>query len=393
MSLALRQQALDAVLAAFRPLWHAQPFREIRPGWCAEWPALAAELLALDDDRLAHLSDDGRAAAGLVARHIGDLAVLPELAHVADCTAQPLPDFGPFWAWEIPGRKRGQIEAFAASALGCGRPVVDWCGGKGHLGRLLARHWQVGVTTLEIDPALCADGVNLARRAGVEQRFVEADVLRPGLPLPAGGHAVALHACGHLHRTLVAQAAAGGMEALDVAPCCYYRGVAGDYRPLSGKLRTQLASDDTRLAVTESVTAAPRRLRQRDREMAWKLGFDAWRRELAGTDGYRAFKPVPAAWMRGSFPEFMARMVERERLATPTPQQADALERQGWQRQHEVMRLSIVRQAFRRPLEVWLALDLAVRLENDGYAVRLGRFCERRLTPRNLLISARRDRA
>jgi len=53
------------------------------------------------------------------------------------------------------------------------------------------------------------------------------------------------------------------------------------------------------------------------------------------------------------------------------------------------MRLSIVRHAFRRPLEVWLALDLAVRLENDGYAVDLGRFCERPLTPRNLLISAR----
>ena len=52
-------------------------------------------------------------------------------------------------------------------------------------------------------------------------------------------------------------------------------------------------------------------------------------------------------------------------------------------------RLSIVRHAFRRPLEIWLALDLAVRLENDGYSVSLGRFCERRLTPRNLLISAR----
>ena len=39
--------------------------------------------------------------------------------------------------------------------------------------------------------------------------------------------------------------------------------------------------------------------------------------------------------------------------------------------------------------EVWLALDLAVRLENDGYSVSLGEFCERRLTPRNLLISAR----
>ena len=123
--------------------------------------------------------------------------------------------------------------------------------------------------------------------------------------------------------------------------------------------------------------------------MAWKLAFDLWRREVEGVDEYRSFKPVPAAWMRGCFHDFMAPMTQRERLAMPSAQQLDALERQGWQRQREVMRLSIVRQAFRRPLEIWLALDLAVRLKNDGYAVTLGRFCERRLTPRNLLISAR----
>ena len=389
MNLGERQRALDVTLAALRPLWHARPFSEMRPAWCLEWPALTAELLSLDDIEQSRLAYDGEAAANFVARHIEDVAVLPGLAQVAASHSRPLPDFGPFWAWEIPGRKRGQIEAFAASTVCSGRPVIDWCGGKGHLGRLLARHWQVGVTTFEIDCALCADGVQLAHRAGVEQRFIEADVLQPGLALPAGGHAVALHACGDLHRTLVGQAADRGLTALDVAPCCYYRGVSGDYQPLSGNLQSHLTADDTRLAVTESVTAAPRRLRQRDREMAWKLAFDAWRREVDGVDEYRSFKPVPAAWMRGGFPEFMARITQRERLAMPTARQLDALERRGWQRQREVMRLSIVRQAFRRPLEIWLALDLAVRLENDGYAVSLGRFCERRLTPRNLLISAR----
>ena len=54
------------------------------------------------------------------------------------------------------------------------------------------------------------------------------------------------------------------------------------------------------------------------------------------------------------------------------------------------MRLSIVRHAFRRPLEVWLALDLGLFLEGAGYEVSLGTFCPRRLTPRNLLLSARR---
>ncbi|MGA9395114.1 MAG: methyltransferase, partial [Azonexus sp.] len=135
MTLADRQRALDALLAEFRPLWHAQPFREHRPDWCRQWPALAAELLALDDSELAHLADDGEAAAEFVARHVGDLAAMTDLARVPDCSRTLLPDFGPFWAYGIPGRNRSQIEAFAASAAYSGQPLIDWCGGKGHLGR------------------------------------------------------------------------------------------------------------------------------------------------------------------------------------------------------------------------------------------------------------------
>ena len=389
MNPAARQQALDRVLSECRPLWHAQPFREIRPDWCRRWPALTDELLALDDGAQARLADDGEAAAALVACHVPEVAVLPELADVAAGRKGSFADRDRFRDRDIPGRKQAQIAAFVAAVHGPGLPVVDWCGGKGHLGRLLASHWKVPVTTLDINPVLCADGEVLAARAGVAQDFVVADVTLPGAPLDRGRHAVALHACGNLHRALVTRAAPSGLAALDVVPCCYHLGIEGNYRTLSGNLRTVVTGDDARMAVTEAVTAAPRRVRQRDREMAWKLGFAAWRRLQDGSRQYRSFRPVPAAWSRGSFGEFMRLMAQREQLALPAARGMDELERLGWQRQREVMRLSIVRHAFRRPLEVWLALDLAVRLENDGYAVDLGRFCERPLTPRNLLISAR----
>ena len=388
MMLAAHQRALDGLLAEFRPLWHAQPFREPRPDWCRQWPALATELLALDDSEQARLADDSEAAAEFVARHVGGLAEIAGLGRIDDCSHSSLADHGTFWAYGIPGRKRSQIEAFAASATHSGQPLIDWCGGKGHLGRLLALHWKVGVTTLEMNRSLCADGEQLAGRARVGQDFVVGDVMLPGTRLPQGGHAVALHACGHLHRALVGRAATSGLVALDVAPCCYHLGVAGDYVPLSGPLLTRVTGDDARLAVTESVTSAPRQRLQRDQEMTWKLAFDTWRR-LQGGDEYVNFRPVPASWMRRSFAEFMVLMTRREQLPEPDAHCMTSLEERGWERQREVMRLSIVRHAFRRPLEVWLALDLAVRLENDGYAVSLGRFCERRLTPRNLLISAR----
>jgi hypothetical protein len=165
--------------------------------------------------------------------------------------------------------------------------------------------------------------------------------------------------------------------------------VVDRYQPLTQGLKLSLSRDDTRLAVTETVTASPRETRKRDREMAWKLGFDAWRREVCG-EVYRTFKPVPDVWMRSDFSEFLLRMAEREGLPTPSPTVAQEFEAKGWQRRHDLMRLSIVRHAFRRAIEVWLALDLAVYLEEQDYVVNVGSFCERQLTPRNLLISARR---
>lgn len=387
MRLAERQRQLDDLLPVFNDLWHPQPFRERRPHWCQGWPGLADELLKLADDDVTRLNDDGGAALALLARHVPAVAELAALAALPRRPEAGLTAHNSSWAWEIPGRKQQQIEAFARASQCAGNAVIDWCGGKGHLGRLLALQWQVPVQTLEIDAALCADGAALAKRQCLDHQFINADALTAADWPKRGQHAVALHACGDLHRRLIEYGAALGVARLDVAPCCYYRGVGDRYGAMSGHLRTVLSRDDVRLAVTETVTASARLTRQRDKEMAWKLGYDAYRR-AASAGGYQTFKPVPAAWFRGSFFEFLVLMAGRVGLPPPASALAGEFEACGWQRQREVMRLSIVRHAFRRALEVWLALDLAVYLENKGYAVALGSFCERRLTPRNLLISA-----
>lgn len=389
MRLAARQQQLDALLPVFQPLWHAQPFREARPDWCQRWPALAAELLALDDDAAAALNGDSRAALLVLARHVPEVAALGPLLELPSRPAQPAGSAGERWAWEIPGRKRAQIEAFAAAARPGGEPVLDWCGGKGHLGRLLAHLWQLPVRTLDIDAALCRSGEQLAQRLGVAQEFVAADALATDLRLAAGRHAVALHACGELHRRLIRHGAEQGVARLDVAPCCYHLHLQGEYRPLAAASSLCLTPDDVRLAVTETVTAGARERRQRDRAMASKLAFAAWRQQLTG-EAYRNFKPVPEAWMRGSFADFMAQMCRREGLEPPVGADLERCAQRGAERQREVLRLSTVRHAFRRALELWLAGDLAVSLEERGYAAELGVFCARELTPRNLLISARR---
>ena len=341
----------------------------------------------MPEGEIALFNDNTERAFALIVRHLPEVAELVPLSALPNRPAFKTEMPGVHWAWEIPGRKRQQIEAFAAAAPNLGQPVIDWCGGKGHLGRLLALQWQVPVHTLEIDPVLCGEGSALAQRQSLPQEFIVADALAVEAWPARGQHAVALHACGELHRRLIEHGVAKGVGRFDIAPCCYFRGVGENYQPLSASLKTQLTRDDTRLAVTETVTASPRLVRQRDQEMAWKLGFDAWRR-ASSMEGYRNFKPVPAAWFRGDFAQFLAQMAIREGLPAAHQSAAQHFEAQGWQRQREVMRLSIVRHAFRRALEVWLACDLAVYLENKGYRVELGAFCDRQLTPRNVLIAA-----
>lgn len=389
MMLSERQRALEELLLAQRSLWHPQPFRELRPVWVDALPGLADTLISLDDDETEWLADDDIAARALLGKHLAGLDALQCLLDLPVCAANPSVPAGNRWAWEIPGRKRQQIEAFAAAAQTAGQPVLDWCCGKGHLGRLLALNWRLPVTGLERDQTLCEAGAVLGQRAGVDHRFLAADALLTEAQPQAAQHVVALHACGHLHRRVIRQGAMRGVARFDVAPCCYHLGVDGSYQPFSEGRQLTLTHDDARLAVTETVTAPARDRRRRDREMAWKLAFDAWRRLV--TDGsYRNFKPIPSAWMLGSFADFMRWMTAREGLPDIAGGDLDRFEHQGWIRQREVMRYSIVRHAFRRAVEVWLALDLAVFLENASYDVRLGVFCPRQLTPRNLLLSARR---
>lgn len=386
-----RKAALEALLLAYQFLWRPQPFREPQPAWCANHPALAREVLDADLASLETRAADNYGLVLWLAGHFPDLAGLLPLLEVPPCPAHPLPPTDGHLCWGIPGRKQAQIEACTAALGRPVAPVVEWCAGKGHLGRLLAGAWKIPVISLEIDRALCAAGMDLARKRHLDadQRFVHADALNPASARHLRGrHAVALHACGDLHRRLITGAVEQACPALDLAPCCYYRTADATYRPFSGG-RLQLTHEDLRLAVTETVTASPRlRLTSRT-AMAWKLAFQAIAREVTGKP-YHPLKPVPEAWLAAGFEAWCRRLAAREGLRLPAYLNWQALEAEGERSAARVRRLELVRLAFRRALELWLVADMAVYLEIHGYRVGLGTFCAPSLTPRNLLVSARR---
>lgn len=387
---------LQQGLAELAHLWRPQPYKAV-PAWCAQYPALSNALRALDEETLAQLMADGEAAARYVVGHLPvaeaeSLAALRALSEVEMATpAAPAKADSPHWQWDVPGRKWAQISAFA-DALGAPQaPLLEWCAGKGHLGRLLAARWSQPVTSLERDGVLCERGRALAERSRVQQQFTVLDVLTPAATAQlAGRHPLALHACGELHRQLLREAVYSACVAIDIAPCCYHLGHKGDYQPLSAQMQLVLSRDDLRLAVTQTATAAPREQRRRDQEMAWKLGLDLLRREHSANADYLPLRPINKAWLNMSYREFCHALAAREGWPLPADVDWSRSEAQGWQRQREVMRLGIVRAAFARVVEMCVVLDLSSYLSEQGYRVQLRQFCQTSLTPRNILISARK---
>lgn len=387
-----RYLALQDRLSRHEPFWRPAPFHVARPAWCADHPQWMQAALALSDAEVERLNADNAALIAWAGEFVPELRALqglialPQLERPLDAES-----LDSRLAWAMPGRKQAQAEAFAEAVDAIDNPILEWCAGKGHLGRLLAGRARQPVLSLDVDATLCREGELLAERAHVDQRFVCADALDAhSTKHLAGRHAVALHACGDLHLALLRGAVVQHAAAVDLSPCCYYRTRDAVYRPLNPEGTLQLTRDELHLPVTDTATAGARDRRLRDQAMARKLAFLKLREDLAGVPTTHTFKPVPSSWLSLDFEAWCRKLAGREGIDVPAHYDWPALESHGWQRQREVMRLSLVRHVFRRPLEVWLALDRALYLERAGYRVRLAEFCGRELTPRNLFISARR---
>ena len=385
---------LSTLLQANAGLWRPVPFYLITLPWESDHPELARALATLGNERLAALDDDGEALAHWLA------AYLPAMAGMTSLVAVPaLPahrgGYPSSFERDIPGRKWQQVTAFAGSLDHLDGPVLEWCAGKAHLARALNQRFHVPVTALEWNASLCREGNALGERYGQAVRLEQCDVLSPAAAEHAqlARHAVALHACGELHRRLIETTTAHGLHSLDLSPCCYHLEAGSSYKPFSRAGRASglaLSLDDCRLAVQETVTAAAVTTQLRQRKSAWRLGFDALQRELRGANDYLPVPSIPDAVFRGDFASFCRHAAGLKALALPAGINWPRFEQRGWERQARVSRMELPRHAFRRALELWLVLDRALYLEECGYRVAVGTFCERRVTPRNLMIRATR---
>lgn len=392
-----RFQALDRFLIEHQALWRPRPFVHYPAlPWETEHPKLAAWLRAqsLEHAEAAHNQPYLLQAPAPFPQLAAQAHELSQLGELPQSPAQTLP---PRFSSDVPGRKWQQIDAFARSLSFIQKPQhwLDWCAGKGHLGRMLA-HGGGKLTCLEYNPQLVSSGQQLSQKLGIAAQHIEQDVLADDamMQLQAQHTPVALHACGELHTRLLQLASQAGCQQLAVAPCCYNRISTASYQPLSASAQAsmlQLSIDDLGLPLSETVTAGARVRRQRDQSMARRLAFDLLQRQLRGVDEYLPTPSLPPAWLDKPFADYCQDLAALKQLPTPLAQDWQQLERSGWQRLAEVRNLELLRGLFRRPLELWLLLDRALFLHEQGYTVRLGTFCTTEQSPRNLLLLAERQ--
>ncbi|MGR3887254.1 methyltransferase [Pseudomonas sp. 1152_12] len=387
-----RFAALDAFLIEHQGLWRPRPFTHLYLPWETQHPELAQWL------RQRSLAD-----ADSCHNHPHDLpapAPFPQLAEQAvrlsavdKLPTQALEPARHRLNVDVPGRKWQQIEAFGAALHFAQTPThwLDWCAGKGHLGRRLLQPGQQ-LTCLEYDPALIASGQALSEHHGLPTTHRLQDVMAD-VTINPEQTPVALHACGDLHVRLLQLASAAGCKQLALAPCCYNRINADRYQAVSGAGRAsklKLSIEDLGLPLSETVTAGNRVRQQRDSSMARRLGFDQLQRQLRGCDEYLPTPSLPTNWLYKPFADYCRELASLKGLSTGEQDWA-ALEAYGWRRLAHVRNLELVRGLFRRPLEMWLVLDRALFLKEQGYKVKIGNFCETTLTPRNLMVLAERD--
>lgn len=272
--------------------------------------------------------------------------------------------------------------------------IVDVGAGRGQLTTQAAVTLAVPTLGLERDPQRVAVARSLA--GAVPVRFVTADVLAaepPLLALPPLPHRLlmALHGCGQLGEALVTAAAATGASIL-LLGCCpqkirgahreplvpggptFPREVLGLANVMSrqagveGALRDALAMKETRLALRELLSA---------RGISVAAG-----EEMRGVN-----RRKPNAGLAA----LAAAACQARALPPPTADEILAASQRAHTHYQTQRRLTLPRSMLGRALEIFIALDRALYLQQHGYRVHVLELFPAAISPRNLAVRARRE--
>ncbi|OLQ90532.1 SAM-dependent methyltransferase [Vibrio panuliri] len=391
--------SIDTYLTQYQDYWRFEPFFASKLPhlpWLQHNPSLCEWLSQLTPQQVEYYKQNGDALTQACA------PFFPELIHFLEQLRLPQVSLSGLQLERgidtgVPGRKLQQILAMGESALQLktGTEWLEWCSGKGFLGRILASQSQQKVTSFEFQQALCESGQAEAIKQKLPMQFIQGDAFAEEsiAVFNRQQHAVALHACGDLHVSLIDKAVKCQLPAISLSPCCYHLIQSESYQALSQPAKQsalRLSKSELRIPLQELVTGGERVKRHRLEEMSYRLGFDILLQEKLALSEYVPIPSIKKSQLSEGFESFCHWAATEKDLVLPAFDSEEYLAK-GELRFWRMEKLSLVQQLFKRGLELWLVLDKAIYLQQHGYQVTLREFCGRDVTPRNILLQANRQ--
>ncbi|GAA0857615.1 methyltransferase [Aliiglaciecola litoralis] len=386
---------LSELLQQSQHLWKPVAFHQSTPQWVAHAPELAKTLLGFSAQQIEQFHYEPTELTPLLINEFPFLSEIHSLISLPASETKQLNSVNPRFYAGIPGRKWQQVEALCSSVDISAQSVLEYCAGKSHLGFYIAHCYDVSVTALEWDNALVQQANSRAQTENHKLDSHQVDVLSQSCDrfFHPAQHVLALHACGGLHERLLDLCLANQVSEVSLVPCCYHKRNDEHYLPYSALGKQQalrLTKTDLHTAVMETVTAGATVVKQRKTLQTMRLGFDLLQRELLAKDNYLPLPSMPLSFSRLNFEDFCQYWAKENQLHLPASVNWSHYLTLAQQRFHKVSAFDLMRAVFRRPLEVWLNMDKALWLQEHGYEVRLTTFCDRNVSPRNILLQASR---
>jgi hypothetical protein len=379
-----RVRACGRLLSDHRTYWSIHPFEKDTFDWEHTNPDLSLFLRSWTNEeveafeRCPHLHPKAPRELKEIASQCSELTKLPILYREEI-------DLPASMSLHIKERKWKQIVSFISSLHPKNDAFVDWCCGKGHLGRVLSSLYSVPVYGLEYNMDLVEKGKNLALSG---HNLYCCDVLHDEIPF-VNGSLLALHSCGDLLERAMEVVVAQELSQCVLVSCCFHKIVHEERYPLSkseGVHGFMLNRHELRIPSTFEHRASKTKKRRRRNDMRYRIALDLILRDLGLQKSYSSIPSVPDGWKDETLEGYIGKICVREKIVIPSSIDFGLYEQKAHKKLCMIRGLSSLRSLFSRVLEVWLNGDRALWLYEQGYDVEMGICMPEEITPRNIVL-------
>lgn len=336
-------------------------------------------------------------------RRVEELCALPQVPELP-----AIPANNSTWLFMIP-KKIYEIkrlaplvnEVYQTEKIG---KIVDIGGGIGLFAQTLNNVYHHRVVSVDLDPVMQKTGHDRheknakgPHKVRYENIRVSADDLKFKKLLDKETLTVGLHTCGNLANDQIKASAEAGLKALINLGCCYHKLV-----PETQNISAFTKGLEDRITMTQFAltlaSRAHRKMDEKDYDLKEKVKLYRYTIHFLLHDRYGIKKiatlgnSAPHLYDR-PFSEYALNNLQRLGVTIQeTPEELDAYYADP-DRQRLISKMlvaGLVRNVFGRVLELYLQLDRAIFLEEQGYKAKLLEVFEEPVSPRNIAILATR---